>query len=322
MNENPFTVSVIIPTYNRAHLVGRAIKSVLNQTFQDFEIIVVDDGSTDSTKEVVTSFNDTRIRYIKHQMNKGGNAARNTGLKNSKGEYIAFLDSDDEWLPEKLERQLEVFEKSEDERLGAVYCGIILFSENMNKEIKKVLPEKRGCIFENLLIGLTTVVPTAGSCGLIKKEVFNKCGFFDECEELKKGGHQEYEMWIRIAKKYNFDFAKKCLLKYHIRSGNSVSTTVALQDAVRANEYIVDKFIEDYKKVPKILSNRLRYIGGHYCLGGDVKRGGKLFLRSIRYNFLNIKSYICWLISLFGAGVYNKINNFKIIIFNKKRNKF
>ena len=108
-------VSVIITTYNRAHLVGKAIKSVLNQTFQDFELIVVDDGSTDNTEEVINSFNDTRIRYIRHKINKGGNAARNTGLRNSKGEYIAFLDSDDEWLPEKLERQLEVFKKSQDE---------------------------------------------------------------------------------------------------------------------------------------------------------------------------------------------------------------
>lgn len=97
------TVSVVIPTYNRAHLVGRAIQSVLNQTYQDFEIIVVDDGSTDNTEEVVKSFNDPRIRYIRHDQNRGGSAARNTGIKMARGEYIAFQDSDDEWLPEKLE---------------------------------------------------------------------------------------------------------------------------------------------------------------------------------------------------------------------------
>ena len=99
--KNP-TVSVIIPTYNRAHLVGRAIKSVLNQTYRDFEIIVVDDGSTDNTKDIIKEFQkkDKRIKYIPYEKNKGGSAARNTGIKAAKGEYIAFLDSDDEWAYE------------------------------------------------------------------------------------------------------------------------------------------------------------------------------------------------------------------------------
>lgn len=103
-------VSVIIPTYNRAHLIGRAIKSVLNQTYKDFEIIIVDDGSTDKTEEVVKDFKDERVRYIRREKNKGGSAARNTGIKAARGEYIAFQDSDDEWLPEKLEKQMKAFE--------------------------------------------------------------------------------------------------------------------------------------------------------------------------------------------------------------------
>jgi len=85
MAEKAPKVSVVIPTYNRAHLVGRAIRSVLNQTYQDFEIIVVDDGSTDNTKEVVKSFNDPRIRYIRHEKNRGGSAARNTGIRAARG---------------------------------------------------------------------------------------------------------------------------------------------------------------------------------------------------------------------------------------------
>ena len=103
-------VSVIIPTYNRAKLIKRSILSVLNQTYQNFEIIVVDDGSADDTKSVVESFNNPKIRYIRHDINKGQSAARNTGIKNAKGKYIAFQDSDDEWLPEKLEKQMSCFE--------------------------------------------------------------------------------------------------------------------------------------------------------------------------------------------------------------------
>src|SRR5258705_10332336 len=105
-------VSVIIPTYNRAECLRSAITNVLNQTFQDFEIVVVDDSSQDHTREVVNSLDDKRIKYIRHERNKGVAAARNTGVSNAKGDYIAFLDDDDEWFPEKLKKQCAVLEAS------------------------------------------------------------------------------------------------------------------------------------------------------------------------------------------------------------------
>ena len=105
------TISVIIPTYNRADFIGRAIESVLDQTYQDFEIIVIDDGSKDNTENIVKSFDDTRITYIRLKDNKGAAVARNTGIGTARGKFIAFQDSDDEWLPQKLAKQMEVFEK-------------------------------------------------------------------------------------------------------------------------------------------------------------------------------------------------------------------
>ncbi len=122
MTEKRPTVSVIIPTYNRAHLLGRAIESVLDQTYQDFEIIVVDDASADETEEVVKSFGDDRINHIRHQKNKGGSAARNTGIKAARGEFIAFLDSDDEWVPKKLEKEIDRLQTLSNE-VGVVYSG-------------------------------------------------------------------------------------------------------------------------------------------------------------------------------------------------------
>ena len=104
MSEHDITVSAIIPTYNRANIVIRAIQSVLNQTYQNFELLVIDDGSQDNTEEIVTGIHDNRIKYIRHEKNKGVAAARNTGIEAAKGEFIAFLDSDDEWLPNKLKR--------------------------------------------------------------------------------------------------------------------------------------------------------------------------------------------------------------------------
>ena len=134
MSEEKPTGSVIIPTYNRARMVDRAIQSVLSQTYQDFEIIVVDDASTDNTQEVVKEcmFRDKRVRYIKHEKNKGGSAARNTGIKNEHGEYVGFLDSDDEWLPTKLEKQIELFRKRCNS-VGAVYCLQYMMDDSIGR---------------------------------------------------------------------------------------------------------------------------------------------------------------------------------------------
>jgi len=113
-------VSIIIPTYNRANVLGRAVNSVLLQTHKAFELIIVDDGSPDNTEEVVKSFGDERLRYIRHKNNQGQNVALNTGLRSACGQYVAFLDSDDEWLPQFLERMVLTF--NQEPSLGAVYA--------------------------------------------------------------------------------------------------------------------------------------------------------------------------------------------------------
>ncbi len=112
-------ISIIIPTFNRANVIGRAIKSVLSQSYGNFELIIVNDGSTDNTGEVIASFKDKRIRYIKHITNQGQNLSLNTGVREAVGQYVAFLDSDDEWLPLFLEKLILSFNK--DQSLGAVY---------------------------------------------------------------------------------------------------------------------------------------------------------------------------------------------------------
>jgi len=111
-------VSIVVPTYNRADFLPKAIQSVLNQTYRDWEMIIVDDGSTDNTEEVVKGYKEERIRYIVHKYNLGLSAARNTGIKNSRGKYIALLDSDDEWFPEKISCQINIFQKRDSEFKG------------------------------------------------------------------------------------------------------------------------------------------------------------------------------------------------------------
>ena len=184
-------VSVIIPTYNRAWCIGRAVSSVLYQEFKEYEVIVVDDGSTDDTKEKLSVFGE-RIKVISHDKNRGVSCARNTGIKNSRYCFIAFLDSDDFWLPKKLLAQVEFFEKNPD----AVICQT---QEIWIRRGKRVNPKKKhlkpsGDIFIPSL-RLCLVSPSAV---MLKKSLFDEVGLFDEdlpvCED--------YDMWLRISCKY------------------------------------------------------------------------------------------------------------------------
>ena len=184
-------VSVVIPTFNRARKVVRAITSVLSQTFTDIEIIVVDDGSTDGTNKAVEQFDDF-VTYVAHSSNLGVSAARNTGIKTSSGPLIAFLDSDDHWLPEKLAAQVGFF----DEHPGA---GVCQTEELWIRNGRRVNPMKKhlkpsGDIFEPSL-KLCLVSPSAV---MLKRCLLDKVGSFDEdlpvCED--------YDLWLRISCRY------------------------------------------------------------------------------------------------------------------------
>ena len=194
-------VSVIIPTYNREEKVCRAVSSVLDQSFTDFEIIVVDDASADNTVERLKQFKN-RIQVIRHPENKGVSAARNSGIKKSKGKYIALLDSDDYWLPEKLKVQTDFFKENPD----AVICQA---RELWIRKGKRVNPAKKhmkpsGDIFIPSL-KLCLVSPSAV---MFKKLLLDEVGMFDEefpvCED--------YDLWLRIAYKYPVYLIERDLL--------------------------------------------------------------------------------------------------------------
>ncbi|MEJ2154764.1 MAG: glycosyltransferase [Desulfobacteraceae bacterium] len=188
-NQRP-TISVIIPTFNRCGYLGQAIDSVLNQTYPADELIVVDDGSTDGTSDLLAAYTD-RLTVIR-QINQGVSAARNAGIRQSHGTYIALLDSDDYWLPEKLKEQHAFFDSHPD----AVICQT---EETWIRNAKRINPKKRhqkfsGMIFEKNL-PLCLVSPSAV---MIRKGLFEEVGLFDEslpaCED--------YDMWLRISWKY------------------------------------------------------------------------------------------------------------------------
>src|SRR5690606_19535755 len=133
----------------RAGTLGKAIASVRNQTYSNIELIVVDDGSTDDTPSVIEEFADSRLTFIRHERNLGASAARNTGIEAARGRYIAFLDSDDEWLPERIAAAVHRFRTSELSPLGVVSCGNIAI--RANGRTTTTIPRRRGWISNDLL---------------------------------------------------------------------------------------------------------------------------------------------------------------------------
>ena len=193
MNNNPL-VSIVIPAYNAEKYIGRAIKSALNQTWRDVEIIVVDDGSTDRTAETIKSFKDPRVRYI-YQQNKDVGAARNYGIKESGGKYITFLDSDDEYLPQKVAKQTEFLEQNPEYQ--AVYCDTLQFySDAPDKLFKKGGFHSSGDIFEELLRS-SVINPNAA---MIDRDILIEVGMFDERLDFP----EDWELWLRIARPPKF----------------------------------------------------------------------------------------------------------------------
>ncbi len=225
-------VSVIIPTYNRAQCVCRAIDSVLRQTYADHEIIVVDDGSTDNTKDVLLKYNG-RIKYV-HQPNGGISNARNHGIRVSTGEYIAFLDSDDEWVPEKLAVQLKLLESNK--KLGIVCSKMIILDED-GRECGMKPEERTGRNFREL-IEIGGDLPT--SSVMTRRECFDKVGMFDESLPMM----EDFEMWVRIASQYDIHIFTKEALAYYHKHAHQITRNMTLvyESTIKLQEKILHNF--------------------------------------------------------------------------------
>ena len=257
-------VSIIIPTHNRALKTARAVMSVLYQRFTDYEIVVVDDGSTDETERVLQQFKG-RIRYVAHKTNRGVSAARNTGIAIAEAPLIAFLDSDDYWLPDKLSAQMGFFE----ENPSAMICQT---EETWIRNGKRANPRKRhlkpaGDVFEPSL-ALCLVSPSAV---MLKRELLEEVGVFDEglpaCED--------YDLWLRIACRYPVYLIRQSLIVKEGGHPDQLSARFKGMDRFRIKSMVKllqeSPLSESQKKATlKELSQKCRIYGT-----GCLKRGKK-----------------------------------------------
>lgn len=219
-------VSVVIPAYNREGTIKRAVDSVLNQTYPDIEVIVVDDGSTDHTVEIVREYQDKRVQIICQKERGGANKARNTGIANAKGEYIAFQDSDDEWLPDKLSIQIDLMER---EKFQACYCAHNLIENGKetitippdHEDTDKYQTHLQEILMRYNVIGTPTLV--------IKHELLRHLGtqYFDE-DMFRM---QDYDFVIRIMKTTEIGYVNTALVNLYRVEGSITADHGALYDA-------------------------------------------------------------------------------------------
>ena len=203
-------VSVIIPVYNSMSFLTQTLESVFNQSYQDFEVIIVNDGSTDGINEWISKISDPRVKYISQQ-NQGPSVARNTGIANAEGMYLAFLDADDLWHPMKLEKQVDILDKNPE--VGLVYSWVASLDErgNIKGKIRKNYAEENVWqkIIEHNII-------ECGSNPMIRRICFEKLGNFDP----KIAYAQDWHMWLKIASCYQFKLIKEPLVYYRSHNNN------------------------------------------------------------------------------------------------------
>ncbi|MFC1819076.1 glycosyltransferase family 2 protein [Thermodesulfobacteriota bacterium] len=229
-------VSVVIPAYNRTETICGCLDSVLNQTFEPWEVIVVDDCSSDSTADVVRSKADPRIRMIILKENSGAQAARNRGIKEAKGDWIAFQDSDDEWDPKKLEYQVDALRKVNFDHMTVIHTNCWRYDHLTGQNYICNLPHING---KNVIAKtLTSPGPMFPSL-LTSKIALEKIGLLDE----NVPSYQEWDTAIRLAKICQFIHIQEPLFTYHLHMGDTISKD-RMRD-VDGYQYIVDKFKDD-----------------------------------------------------------------------------
>lgn len=249
-------VSVIIPAYNAEAFISQTIESVLAQTYQQLEIIVVDDGSTDGTCRILQRYGDC-IRFL-HQENKGVSEARNAGVAIATGEYIALLDHDDLWLPEKLDKQIKILDADSDVALVYSDCHRIDINGKLLFKKFDILRPHRGRVLAELFLENFIPCPTA----VIRKQVLEKVGFFrpDLCFV------EEYDLFLKVAELYPIDFVDAPLAKYRVHEGGFSRN---IERGIREKIVVAEECLKRCPELRHVLRTQARLKLGnlYYTLG-------------------------------------------------------
>ena len=290
---------MVIAAYNCGNYIQETISSVINQTFQNWELIIVDDCSSDDTSEKITALSDQRIRIIRLDKNSGLPATpRNTGIRAAKGEFIAFLDHDDVWSPEKLKVQIDYLR--EYPQTALVGCPLKIKSPDRKYNNAATTPKTRKCRTGNMYDILLKRNFFACSSVIVKTSVFNDIGFFDEDPLVSAA--EDWDLWLRIAKEHKIAFLPQTLGFYRMHGSGLSTETKQLQRIL----YVIDKHVKNgrltFQQADKAKAD-------HYCVEGwsiiaqNRKLSRSMFSHALHFNKSSPKilcgSFLGLLLSLF-----------------------
>ncbi|MGH1350660.1 MAG: glycosyltransferase family 2 protein [Methyloligellaceae bacterium] len=282
---DPPAVSVVIPTYNRAATLPRAVHSVLAQTFKNFELIIVDDGSSDNSQELIAAIDDPRIRYHVLEKNGGVSAARNAGVALARAEYVAFQDSDDLWLQDKLMSQYEAVAQSD--VVGASYTSFILYdpSASSSNSLKRIpFSDGRrmsGKIFETLADDNTVSTQTL----FVKKSLFEEVGGFDSRVNIG----EDWDLALRLSKITEFAFISDPQVLVYNTPGSLLHSHRV--NFARSKEVVLEKLDEDFRASKKHHTLHWYIVARTYAKCGEWARAKSAFYRALGRNPMSAKCY-------------------------------
>lgn len=295
------TVSVVTPTYNRADVLPETIDSVLNQTLDDFEYFVVDDGSTDDTEEVVRGYDDKRVTYVPLSGNQGANVARNRGIKEASGRYISFLDSDDQYLPSRLERTVNTLNRLSDDVCGVTHS----FKSTIDGEVVRKYQTPSGRITS---AELRTGNPVGGfSNMLFRANIFDDVGLLDE----RMPAYQDYEYYLRALQNKDFYGIDEYLCEKRKQSTDTTSTRISnnVQRKIDGQQLLLEKHKE---KLSKRVQASFYYTRGRlYMRDSQISNGRRAFWKAVRTYPYHPLYYYNFFAALGGKRVFDLAQKFK-----------
>ena len=307
-------ISVVIPVYNGSKYIEETLNSVLNQSYKDFEIIVIDDGSTDNTSEIVNRF-PSPVRLIQNKHN-GKSFSRNIGIRAARGELISFVDADDLWMPNKLEVQIEYLKNHPE--FEWIYSDCYIFegsSEHIvdiwSRTAKKIYS---GNILKQLLNDCLIPSPTP----MVSRRIFDDVGFFDET--FLRHQPEDWDMWLRIASRYPIGSINEplALLRKHENS------LTAKEDPLKTFEgimYVVQRAISRDKErignlANKVLSSRYLSFGKGLARMSGRREARTMYFNALRYNPLNIKAYTFYLLQFLPDKIVFRLHKLNVFLRN------
>jgi glycosyltransferase involved in cell wall biosynthesis len=302
--------SVIIPTYNRAEFLKEAIESVLCQTLQDFEVIIIDDHSGDDTKEVVTSFRDERIIYILNDRGRGGAGTRNAGIGRARGEWVAFLDDDDVWLPEKLDILYKKVQEV-DQSVGLIYTGYAVYDFDKKVERNLFIPQKEGSMYKDLLynnyIGALSSVA-------IRRDLLRIVGGFDQ----EFPGMQDVDLYVRIANISKVAFIKEKLV--YMRRSNTDRISLDLQKKLKSSLLFWSKYKKIINKDLRLRQSAASRVFSYAIRQGNMKEALRNLPLTLSGLVLDISNfYAMWrrILSFFYYKIVSAYSRYGILSYKK-----